>query len=250
MRRARETTDNHSHNGLFFTPRTAVFAGLVLALPFIAHFLGDYIATTLKTFAPTSASTLITNGALQDIVLYGFLTALLFFYLHATLEPLATYGWTLKRDYLGLAIAIGLVSGVVMYGIDIASGYTFTLPPASFLSVLAVLLGGALLPALFEETLFRGVIQTAYESLTRTQNAIGTVPVAVLVASAFEMLFHLMFPLYFGGMGVWTLAQLVYVGVFGGIGGYLYARTGSLLAPLTIHALGNLTEYALVWTLH
>jgi membrane protease YdiL (CAAX protease family) len=236
----------HEHPGA--TRLTLVFGGIVLALPLIVHFLAAYLTQVLTTFAPEDAQVLLASTALQGLVMYGLLTTLLLFYLRATLEPLSHYGWTGKRDHLALAIGIGLLAGVVMYGIDIASGYPFDLPPLSVMAFLTVLLGSALLPAVFEETLFRGVIQGAYARVLTGK--LGPVPVAVLVASGFEVLFHLLFPLYFGGLGAWTFAQLGYVAVFGGIGGYLYARTGSLLAPIIIHALGNLTEYLIVWMTH
>lgn len=225
---------------------TLAFSGILLVLPFITHFLAAYITQFLATFAPDDAAALLGNDALQGLVLYGFLTALLFFYLKSSLEPLSRYGWTWTREHLGLAVVIGLVAGAAMFGIDVASGYDFSgLPPFSFTALATILVGSALLPAVFEETLFRGVIQTTYTHAVTKKYWV--VPAAVLVASAFEVAFHLLFPLYFGGFGAWTLAQVGYVALFGGIGGYLYSKTGSLAAPIAIHFLGNSTEYVLVW---
>jgi len=224
---------------------TTTFGGIVLILPFITHFLAAYIAQFLTTFAPADAESLLASSSMQSLVMYGFLTMLLFFYLRASLEPLSAYGWVWKRNALGAAAIIGVIAGVVMYFLDTASGYAFNLPTFSILSFLTILVGSALLPAVFEETLFRGVIQSAYAS--SIQKRLGVIPVAVIIASAFEVAFHLLFPLYFGGIGGWTFVQLGYVAVFGGIGGYLYYRTGSLVAPITIHFLGNVTEYLLVW---
>ena len=227
---------------------TSIFIGIIILLPFITHFLAAYIEQFLTTFFPTHATTLLTSAYLQDIVMYGFLTALLFFYLRASLEPMKKYGWTWKSDYLGVAIVIGLLAGVVMYGIDIAAGYDFsTMPPFSLTALIGVFIGAALLPALFEETLFRGVIQSAYQRLT--SKTLGPIALAIIIASAFEIVFHLIFPLYFGGLGIATLGQVAYVALFSGIGGYLYSRTGSLVAPITIHLVGNFTEYVMVWIL-
>jgi membrane protease YdiL (CAAX protease family) len=227
---------------------TGIFSCIVILIPFIVHFLDEYITQFLTTFFPEHATTLLTSAYLQDIVMYGLLTALLFFYLKASLEPLKTYGWTWKSDYLGVAIVIGLLAGVVMYGIDTVTGYDFSAMPAfSLTALIGVFVGAALLPALFEETLFRGVIQSAYQRLTT--KTLGPVALAIIIASAFEIAFHLVFPLYFGGFGIALIGQVAYVALFGGIGGYLYSRTGSLVAPITIHLLGNFTEYAMVWLL-
>lgn len=227
---------------------TSVFSGIVIILPFIVHFLAAYITQFLTTFSPENATVLLGSVYLQDIVMYGFLTVLLFFYLYASLEPMKNYGVTIKREYLGLAVGVGLLAGVVMYGIDIATGYNFsTLPPFSITALLGVAIGAALLPALFEETLFRGVIQSAYQKAT--SKTLGPLPVAIIIASVFEIVFHLVFPLYYGGIGMATIGQILYVALFGSIGGYLYYRTGSLVTPIIIHALGNFTEYVLVWLL-
>ena len=227
---------------------TSIFSCIVILLPFITHFLAAYIEQFLATFFPEHATTLLTSAYLQDIVMYGFLTILLFFYLRASLEPLKTYGCTWKNDYLGVAIITGLIAGITMYGIDTATGYDFsTMPPFSLTALIGVFVGAALLPALFEETLFRGVIQSAYQRIT--QKNLGPLALAIIIASAFEIAFHLVFPLYFGGIGVAILGQIAYVAVFGSIGGYLYYRTGSIVTPITIHLIGNFTEYALVWIL-
>ncbi len=194
---------------------STVFGGIVLILPFVVHFLSAYIAQFLATFAPEDAAVLQASEPLKGLVIYSILTLLLFFYLRASLEPLSAYGWTWRREHLALAVGTGIIAGVTMYSMDVASSYAFDLPLFSPMAFLTVVVGSALLPAIFEETLFRGVIQSAYTKITSKR--IGALPAAVIIASAFEIGFHLLFPLYFGGIGTWAFVQLAYVALFGGM---------------------------------
>jgi membrane protease YdiL (CAAX protease family) len=233
------------------------YLGIILVLPFLAHFLGAYVIAVATAFvSPTAAAYLHANAWLATGFSYAAFLLFTLFYLRSSLEPMARYGWTWSTAKLGVAIGIGVASGILMYATDLAFPGTYTLPPATIIGVVAALIGVIVLPALFEELLFRGVIQSFYQRVTKGTIEIGEwqVPVAVFIASGFEVLFHLAFPVYFnffgGGLGatvLGTVPQLVYVAIFGAIGGYLYSRTGSLVAPIAVHAVGNLTELSIIW---
>lgn len=238
---------------------TLRYLGIILLLPFVAHFLGAYIIAIATAFvSPGAAGFLHANAWIATGISYAAFLFFTLFFLRSSLEPLASYGWTWSTQKLGVAIGVGVASGILMYATDLAFPGTYTLPPATLLGVLASVVGVIVFPALFEELLFRGVIQTFYQRVTRGTIEIGEwhVPVAVFIASGFEVLFHLALPVYFnffgGALGatvLGTVPQLVYVAIFGAIGGYLYSRTNSLVAPIAVHAVGNCTELLLIWLL-
>lgn len=237
--------------------KTLFYLSIILILPFLSHFLTDYVLDAARLFgAPAFATFFGANRWIGTGITYAAFLGFTLFYLRVTLVPLATYGLRWSREYMGLAAAIGFVSGLVMYAIDVALPASFTVPPATVFGIVGGIVTVALLPALFEELLFRGVIQRFYSRFTTRSLSVmhWQVPFAVFIASGFELLFHLAFPAYFNFFGgelsgalVGTIPQLCYVALFGAIGGYLYHRTGSLVVPLLIHFLGNAIELIALW---
>jgi membrane protease YdiL (CAAX protease family) len=234
---------------------TLLYLVIVLLLPFLM----DFAVRLFLALGASVAEEFIRNNLwLPDVLGYGAIYAFMLFYLLATFEPLAKYGYSFSKEYLGLALYLGIGSGVVMYVVDRLAGNTFS--GVSEIASLGVLLGyvlaWAVLPALVEETLFRGVIQGFYQRhFTKTYTPYG-VHVAVFIGVGAEALFHLASPMYYGitqggviNALLQTLPQMTYVVVFGFISGVLYQRTKSLVAPILIHALGNGTELLLLWLL-
>jgi membrane protease YdiL (CAAX protease family) len=180
---------------------------------------------------------------------------LMLFYMKTTFEPLSSFGYRWNTQYLWWSVYIGFASGVLMFGMDWLAGIEqLGVAPYSAVAALGYLLSWGLLPALLEETFFRGVIQTLYQKYFSTTFTSHRIHVAVLIAVAFELAFHLSFPLYAANVGgstgaaiLATIPQLIYVAVFGFISGVIYQRTQSLLGPFIIHALGNMTELVLIW---
>jgi membrane protease YdiL (CAAX protease family) len=235
---------------------TALFVVIILLLPFLIDYVAQFVA---HLFGAQAVFYFQTRRWLIELAAYVPIYLLMLFYLKTTFNPLATYGYRWSRDYLGWAIYIGLGSGVIMYLVDLVGGLqSLGVPPFSIATAAGYLAGYVLLPALTEETLFRGVMQHFYQGRLTTTISPYHIHVGVFIASAFELAFHLSAPIYYGittiGVGaaiLKTLPQLLYVLVFGAIGGYLYQRTNSLAAPIIIHALGNATEFMLIWaTMH
>ncbi len=190
---------------------------------------------------------------LPTFVAYLPLLVLLFIYINAMLVPVEHFGLKLDTGYLVPALIVGVLSAVLIFLIDVYSGTldSFGVPLNPSVAVaLGFIISWGLLAPFVEELLFRGFIQSAF------QEAIGGKWVfhpAILLASFFEVLLHLGYPLYFTQQGtvsataVSTVPQLLYVALFGAIGGWFYSKTGSLLPPFIIHAVGNAGELVLLW---
>lgn len=100
---------------------------------------------------------------------------------------------------------------------------TMNQPLYYFLAVTAIIV----LAPLIEETLFRGLLQTAVRRLFGVKTAI-------LTSSTLFALFH--FSIHQGLSNIPILASLFVLALFLG---YLYERQQSLLAPMSLHALFN-----------
>lgn len=193
------------------------------------------------------------HGWLATFFAYGPVLLLILIYLKASFEPFERFGLRWSRKWLAASVAIGALSALAIYGVDIATGTlsSFDVPLAPTLAVtLGYLLAWGVLAPFTEELLFRGVIQSVLSWRIASD---WPVHPAVLLASGFEVLMHLSVPIYFSGDALGaagaTVPQLLYVAVFGLIGGYVYQRTQSLVGPVLIHGLGNMGELALFWLL-
>lgn len=231
-----------------------LFITVLVLLPFVMDFVTKLFLALGQSFASEFVRQ---NIWVADVFGYATIYLFMLFYLMATFEPLARYGYTWSSQYIGLAMYIGVGSGVVMYVVDRLSGYPPLASEGMGLSVfLGYLFAWVILPALTEETLFRGVIQGFYQRALNTTFTVHKIHVAVFIGVAAELAFHALTPMYYGAThgGVFNalvraLPQLVYVLVFGFISGVMYQRTKSLTGPLLIHALGNGTELLLLWVL-
>ncbi len=231
---------------------TILFILIIALLPFAMDYFVD-LAGVIG--AAKLSSAFLAYRWLSDVIGYTAVYLFMLFYMKTTFEPLSTYGYVWKKDYFWWAVYIGIASGIAMFFVDWTHGLgSLQVAAFSLSALIGYLLSWVILPALVEETLFRGVIQRSYQKRLRSEFTSQKIHIAVFLAVAFELLFHLAFPAYFGAANgtfwesiVTTLPQLIYVAVFGFIGGVLYQRTGSLVAPITIHALGNFVELLLIW---
>lgn len=236
-------------------PMTLVFVAIIFLLPFLIDYVAQLVAAL---WGPQAVLFFAMHPWLQETAAYVPLYLLMLFYLKTTFNPLAYYGYKWSREYLGWAVYIGVGSGIIIYFVDRIGGIgSLRVESFSALTFFGYLIGFVIFPAITEETLFRGVIQHFYQRRVDYTLTKYHVHIGILIASLFEIAFHLSAPIYYGVTDggvliaiIKHIPQILYVFVFGAIGGYLYQRTGSLVAPITIHALGNLTEYAIIWVLH
>lgn len=96
--------------------------------------------------------------------------------------------------------------------------FTSNLTPATFTLVFVVI---AIIPAIGEEFVFRGLIQT------ELQRAFGNPHVAIWLAAAFFSAFHFQFLGFFPRM------------LIGALLGYVYFWSGNLWLPIVVHFLNN-----------
>ncbi len=178
---------------------------------------------------------------------------LLMIYVFATLEPIKKHGLFWSKKMLGTSIGVGVVAGAVLYIMDIVFDKFAELgiPADPTLSMaLGYLFALGILIPFTEELLFRGLIQT---ELTDRIKSDWKIHPAIWIAVGLEVVAHASGALLFADPGqgfvalMGRLPQLVYVFVFGAIGGWVYHKTQSLTGPFLIHALGNALELILYW---
>jgi membrane protease YdiL (CAAX protease family) len=148
----------------------------------------------------------------------------------------SSLGGPARAGDLGLAAVLG--AGVLAFNLawltwlNVALGegewgFEFSVPQL----LLVVLLGGTVLPALFEEWLSRGVLWTALERLTDVRTTI------FLTAALFAMFHGLN-----GGEGLELPSRFL----LGLAAGWLRARSGSLWPGIVLHLVNNLLASFLV----
>lgn len=138
-------------------------------------------------------------------------------------RPLSADRWV---GYLMLGMGMCIFANIVAYGTTVVFSL-FSLYPSdvpdtadgTLVNWLLSMVGTAVLPAILEELLFRGVVM----GLLRPAGD----RVAILVSA-------LLFSLAHG-----TLTQIPFAFVLGLVFGFLYVRTGSLLVPMALHFLNN-----------
>lgn len=152
-------------------------------------------------------------------------------------QPVAALGMSLsdwKRNlFLGLSryaviLPIILVAGFLVELATKNAGVTPEhqavvqrfLEERSYLGILAIIAFGALIGPVTEEVLFRGFLQPALKEVMGGMKAI-------LLTSFFFALVH--FNLYI----------FIQIFILGLLLGYLYEKTGTLVAPLSVHILHN-----------
>jgi membrane protease YdiL (CAAX protease family) len=179
--------------------------------------------------------------------------ALLVMYVFATLEPPKKFGLFWSKKLLWFSIGVGVAAGAALYIMDVVFDKfaEFTIPADPTLSVaLGYVFALGILVPFTEELLFRGLIQT---SLTERIKSDWAIHPAIWIAVGLEVVAHASGALLFADPGQGLVAlwgrvpQLLYVFVFGAIGGWVYHRTQSLTGPFLIHALGNALELLLYW---
>ncbi|MEE9201084.1 MAG: CPBP family intramembrane glutamic endopeptidase [Candidatus Brocadiales bacterium] len=152
-------------------------------------------------------------------------------------QPVATLGMSLsdwKRNlFLGFSryaviLPVILVAGFLVELATKNAGVTPEhqavvqrfLEERSYLGILAIIAFGALIGPVTEEVLFRGFLQPALKEVMGGMKAI-------LLTSFFFALIH--FNLYI----------FIQIFILGLLLGYLYEKTGTLVAPLSVHILHN-----------
>jgi membrane protease YdiL (CAAX protease family) len=100
------------------------------------------------------------------------------------------------------------------------------LPPGSPTLLLSI-------PSIFEEVAFRGIVLTVFLSKYSERKSI------VFSSVGFGLL-HLL-NLANGRELVWVMGQIVWASTMGLFYGYVFVRTRSLLPPMIVHYLGNVT---------
>ena len=132
---------------------------------------------------------------------------------------LRALGWTMPdRRFFGIAIIAGLSAAVALSLIIRAAGVRIVAEPAS-LAILVVTVG-----PIVEESFFRGFLQPCIATLA------GAAPAVVAVALCFAAI-H----------GPVTLFQFSCFAMTGVAYGLLRLRSGTIAAPLLMHATYNLT---------
>lgn len=161
--------------------------------------------------------------------------------------------WPRGRSYVGVAAAIGVGMGAVMLVADhwpaLASGTApdggYSLDPV----IAAGWLWAMITTGLGEETVFRGLLVGMLVVLVPGRVRAGRfeIPAAgVIVALLFGLAHYESFvyhPLHL------AVAQQVYAFAWGLIYVWLMERSGSLVAPIVAHGVGNFVEVAAVMAL-
>ena len=126
------------------------------------------------------------------------------------------------------AIALYLIVGIlrhVLYGIE-------------FLYINEYFISGVILGPFYEETVFRGLIQTRFEAGS------GTVKSWIFSGLLFGFYHYWAHFLIVGQtLTIPSLTQLIWVTLFGMLLGVIFAKTRSLLPPFLLHAINNFFAY-------
>jgi membrane protease YdiL (CAAX protease family) len=210
----------------------AVF--LFLIVPSLAY---SFIATgsgpggTGSVTLPSTAVAII----LRDLAL----VALILFFLWHNVEPVKKIGWTLVCGYRDAALALILfiplfyltalldtyLTGIGFTNVwDIAAPATTGLPDPALAIILVIVV------AIAEETIFRGYL------ILRLKGVFGNVAIAVVLSSVIFAIGHG----YEGSAGVIT------VGAMGLIFALIYVWRKSLVAPIILHFLQDMTVIVLI----
>ncbi len=223
----------------------AMIVTLGLALPGVAAMAG------LNRLAEHSPQRLAAYAMLGQLV--GLLPVVAYVLWRAATGPggVAALGLTSHRPWRdlrlaawGLLLAIVLVQGLTAVIVLIVAHFGLTPPPVghdllaalvetdSRASAFVILISALVLAPLFEEVIYRGLVQSA---LIAHFGHDARWPIILAAA--------LLFGVIHAGAAAWhVLPGLVVLGV---LLGWLYERTGSLLAPVLVHMGFNLLNVAM-----
>jgi len=168
----------------------------------------------LKTFENRSPARLI--GKIPTAGWFGILTATVVV-LAIALSPIAE--WNAGMEFPPWTGGLGdFLTQMERQAEIMVKAFTSDLTPATFILVFVVI---AIIPALGEELVFRGLIQT------ELQRAIGNPHVGIWLAAAFFSAFHFQFFGFFPRL------------LIGVVLGYFYFWSGNLWIPIVLHFLNN-----------
>jgi membrane protease YdiL (CAAX protease family) len=207
----------------------AVF--LFLIVPSLAY---SFVATGSGSGSVTLPSTAIAI-ILRDLAL----VALILFFLWHNVEPVKKIGWTIIHGYRDAAIALILflplfflmaLLDTYLTGGGFSNVWEVAGPSTTGLydPVLAIIL--VVVVAIAEETIFRGYL------MLRLNGVFGSLAAAIILSSVIFAIGHG----YEGSAGVIT------VGVMGLVFALIYAWRKSLVAPIILHFLQDLTVIVLI----
>lgn len=227
--------DNFSfvHDSLF-TPEKSGFAFSVtmVALLLVSVIFSMVIGVISNTTGNSIEEITSTQAYIYSSFIFsqlGLVIALLYLTFKFKLKPRNFGLKTFNIKYMGLAI---LISFGLLFSLSWVNdwfivfmknlGYTLpevTLPDLSGFGVVWTVLVIAVLPAIFEELVFRGVITEGLKS-------VGTIPCVLLCGLAFS-LFHQ------------SPSQTIYQFICGAIFALIAIRSGSVIPSMIIHFLNN-----------
>jgi membrane protease YdiL (CAAX protease family) len=207
----------------------AVF--LFLIVPSLAY---SFVATGSGSGSVTLPSTAIAI-ILRDLAL----VAIILFFLWHNIEPVKKIGWTIIHGYRDAAIALILflplfflmaLLDTYLTGVGFSNVWEVAGPSTTGLydPVLAIIL--VVVVAIAEETIFRGYL------MLRLNGVFGSLAAAIILSSVIFAIGHG----YEGSAGVIT------VGVMGLVFALIYAWRKSLVAPIILHFLQDLTVIVLI----
>ena len=178
-------------------------------------------------FIPFPQSYMRINLALPSA--YALIIALVVAFLVVKRITLKSIGFTVGPyrmfKQVSVGVSVGLVGGLVEYSILKPS--PIQLAGDALQSILYVVIVMTLFVALAEEMLFRGLLQRSYQNVLPSWSAI-------LMASIQFAVMHL------GWLNPLEIAFAYIMGIFLG---YSFWKTKSLIAPVTMHSLGNITMF-------
>ena len=159
----------------------------------------------------------------------AFIAVFIWYYMRRNKQPILTRPTKPTIKYVGFCVLIGiaslfLLSGVLNYfqlildKLNYSAGtltYAINSPSAYIISLISL----ALIPAICEELLFRGIITTALKPK-------GEI-FAIIMSSAMFAIFH------------FSPSQLIYPMCFGLILSIVYLRTKNILFPILLHFINN-----------
>jgi membrane protease YdiL (CAAX protease family) len=211
----------------------AVF--LFLIVPSLAY---SFIATGSRTGGTGSVT--LPSTAVAIILRDLALVALILFFLWHNVEPVKKIGWTLVNGYRDAALALILfiplfyltaLLDTYLTGIGFTDVWEVVAPTPAGLFDPALALILVIVVAIAEETIFRGYIILRFKGVSG-----NNVPIAVILSSVIFAIGH----------GYEGSAGLITVGVMGLIFALIYVWRESLVAPIILHFLQDLTVIVLI----
>ncbi len=215
-------------------------AGIAFVMAFIlaqfTAFIGISITQTIMEACGKTATqiTAFWDGVwgylLQGIYMnIAFIAVFVWYYTRRNKQPILTKPTTSTLKYVGRCILIGvatlfLLSGVLNYfqlildKLNFSAGvlsYEINSPLTYFISLISL----AVIPAICEELVFRGIITTALKPKGEM--------FAIFMSSAMFAIFH------------FSPSQLIYPFCFGLILSIMYLRTKNILFPILLHFVNN-----------